>query len=129
MLCTRANNVGSTNPQLCAPCASKPLITPDTIYPSRQVYPFLLIAGIGGCCDCGQAAAWTRPVICSIHTTQTSTEAVINSGDMPLDAGMKDALSAVLDYILEVMHGRAARNEEPTVIHEQGRADGIDCRI
>jgi hypothetical protein len=78
--------------------------------------------GIGGCCDCGQKEAWTRPVVCSVHTPQTSNAVVVNSGELPLDAGMKDTISAVLDFVLEVMHDRSPRTLSDTAIlsHDQG---------
>lgn len=61
-------------------------------------------------------------MICSIHTPQSSSEAVINTGEMSLDEGMKDTISAVLDFIIETLHDRSARTLiNPTVlVHEQG---------
>ena len=64
--------------------------------------------GNSGCCDCGDAEAWKRPLSCSIHSARPGSESAAGEArpSQPLPeellACMRGTIARVLDYLIDV---------------------------
>lgn len=66
---------------------------------------FTVSAGSGGCCDCGNAAAWIGDVSCKIHSHEedaTISNDMIDEIPEKLENSIQTTIDCVLDFVLDV---------------------------
>ncbi|KAF0448599.1 putative ubiquitin-protein ligase UBR2 [Gigaspora margarita] len=88
-------------------------------------------SGSGGCCDCGDAEAWKRPIHCSYHTLDTSSdfnnyETIQYEEQLPPDLlnSIHETISAVLDFILDTLTA-SPEDMSPPLNEDEVKQDAI----
>ncbi|EPY51618.1 N-end-recognizing protein Ubr1 [Schizosaccharomyces cryophilus OY26] len=67
---------------------------------------FTISAGSGGCCDCGNSAAWIRDMPCKIHNRLQNSDKIQSDSQTEMNekvaSSIQTTVECVLDFILDV---------------------------